>query len=310
MKTVRRSYLTDWIFEKIALTSTLVLIVVLLMVAFVLYRESSLSIHTFGIWHFITCKSWNPPMKVFGGAPAIFGTVVSTFIAILLAVPIAIGIAIFLTEISPHVLRAPVGISVELLAAIPSIIYGMWGLFYFAPFVRNRLQPIVHTTLGNLPIVGSWFSGYTPGIGLLTASIVLSIMILPFTAAISRDSFNMVPNLLKESAYALGATKWDVMKDVVIPYAKRGVIGGVILSLGRALGETMAVTFVMGNQPVIPHSILEPATSITVTLANEFTEASTDLYLSSLFYLALILFTLSFLIIAIGKYIFLKKVER
>jgi len=186
----------------------------------------------------------------------------------------------------------------------------MWGLFFFAPFMRDYVQPLIHKTLGKLPLIGTLFSGYTPGIGLLTASIVLSVMILPFTAAISRDAFKMVPDILKESAYALGATKWDVMKDVVIPYAKLGVVGGVILSLGRALGETMAVTFVMGNQPVIPKSLLEPATSITVTLANEFTEADSDVYLSSLFYLALILFVMSFLVIFVGKFLFLKRIER
>ncbi|MEO2068621.1 MAG: phosphate ABC transporter permease subunit PstC [Desulfurobacteriaceae bacterium] len=307
---MKKARVFDWLFSKVALFSTLLVVIILGLLAIVLYKESSLSINTFGIWEFITSTTWNPPLEKFGGAPAIFGTIVSTFIAILIAVPVAIGIAIFLTEIAPHFLRTPVGVAVELLAAIPSIIYGMWGLFYFAPFMRDKVQPIIHATLGKIPVIGEWFSGFTPGIGLLTASIVLSIMILPFTAAIARDSFNMVPNILKESAYALGATKWDVMKDVVIPYAKLGVIGGIILSLGRSLGETMAVTFVMGNQPIIPHSILEPATSITVTLANEFTEADTDLYLSSLFYLALILFVMSFLIIAIGKFVFLKKVER
>ncbi|WP_456435862.1 phosphate ABC transporter permease subunit PstC [Thermovibrio ammonificans] len=306
----RQSRFLNLLFSKFALAATLLVVIILFALFVVLYKESSLSIHTFGVWHFITSKVWNPPMEKFGGAPAIFGTVVSTIISILIAVPVAIGIAIFLTEIAPHPLRTPVGVAIELLAAIPSIIYGMWGLFFFAPFMRDYLQPVIHATLGELPLIGQWFSGYTPGIGLLTASIVLSIMILPFTAAIARDSFNMVPDILKESAYALGATKWDVMKDVVIPYAKLGVVGGVILSLGRALGETMAVTFVMGNQPVIPHSLLEPATSITVTLANEFTEADTDLYLSSLFYLALILFVMSFLVISIGKFFFLKKVER
>jgi phosphate transport system permease protein len=306
----RKSRLSNFLFSKVALASTLLVVLILFAIFVVLYKESSLSIHTFGVWHFITSKVWNPPMEKFGGAPAIFGTVVSTLISILIAVPVAIGIAIFLTEIAPHSLRTPVGVAIELLAAIPSIIYGMWGLFFFAPFMRDYLQPVIHATLGKLPLIGSWFSGYTPGIGLLTASIVLSIMILPFTAAIARDSFNMVPDILKESAYALGATKWDVMKDVVIPYARLGVVGGVVLSLGRALGETMAVTFVMGNQPVIPHSLLEPATSITVTLANEFTEADTDLYLSSLFYLALILFVMSFLVISVGKFFFLKKVER
>ncbi|RKQ63200.1 phosphate ABC transporter membrane protein 1 (PhoT family) [Thermovibrio guaymasensis] len=307
---MRKDFLVDWTFGKVALLSALIVVFILVSLFIVLYKESSLAVSTFGVWKFITSTVWNPPMEKFGGAPAIFGTIVSTVISIAIAVPVAIGIAIFLTEIAPHFLRTPVGVAIELLAAIPSIIYGMWGLFFFAPFMRDKVQPVIHATLGKLPVIGQWFSGYTPGIGLLTASIVLSIMILPFTAAISRDSFNMVPDILKESAYALGATKWDVMKDVVIPYAKLGVIGGIILSLGRALGETMAVTFVMGNQPVIPKSLLEPATSITVTLANEFTEADTDLYLSSLFYLALILFVMSFIVIVIGKFLFLKKVER
>ncbi len=305
-----RGFWADWTFGKVAALSALLVVVILIALAVVLYGESELAIKTFGVWKFITSTVWNPPMNKFGGAPAIFGSVVSTIISILIAVPVAIGVAIFLTEIAPHYLRAPVGVAIELLAAIPSIIYGMWGLFFFAPFMRDKLQPVIHATLGKLPLIGQWFEGYTPGIGLLTASIVLSIMILPYTAAISRDSFKMVPDILKESAYALGATKWDVMKDVVIPYAKLGVVGGVILSLGRALGETMAVTFVMGNQPVIPHSLLEPATSITVTLANEFTEADSDIYLSSLFYLAFILFVMSFFVIVIGKFLFLKKVER
>ena len=307
---MKKEFLADWGFGKVALLSALLVVLILGALFIVLYRESSLAIETFGLVKFVTSTVWNPPMEKFGGAPAIFGTVVSTLIAIAIAVPVAIGIAIFLTEIAPHFLRTPVGVAVELLAAIPSIIYGMWGLFFFAPFMRDKVQPIIHQSLGKLPVVGGWFSGYTPGIGLLTASVVLSIMVLPFTAAIARDSFKMVPDILKESAYALGATKWDVMKDVVIPYAKLGVIGGIILSLGRALGETMAVTFVMGNQPVIPKSLLEPATSITVTLANEFTEADTELYLSSLFYLALILFVMSFIVIVVGKFLFLKRVER
>ena len=172
--------------------------------------------------------------------------------------------------------------------------------------MRDHVQPLIHKTLAKLPVIGVLFSGHSPGVGLLTASIVLSIMILPFTTSIARESFELVPSILKESAYALGATKWDVLKDVVIPYAKTGIVGGVVLSLGRALGETMAVTFVMGNQPVIPHSLLLPATSITVTLANEFTEADTDIYLSSLFLLAFILLVISFLVITAGKLLLLK----
>ncbi|WP_456395785.1 phosphate ABC transporter permease subunit PstC [Desulfurobacterium sp.] len=303
-------YLGDKVFQILAFLSTLIIVISLFAIGATLYREAAPAIHRFGIINFIKSPNWNPPMEEFGGLPAIYGTVVSTIISIVLSVPVAIGIAIFLTEIAPNRLKSPIGIAIELLAAIPSIIYGMWGLFYFAPVVRDYVQPVIHATLGKLPIIGPWFSGFTPGIGLFTASLVLAVMILPFTAAIARDSFNMVPPILKESAYALGATKWDVMKDVVLPYAKLGVIGGIILSLGRAMGETMAVTFVMGNQPVIPQSILQPATSITVTLANEFAEADTKIYLSSLFLLALILFVMSFVVIAIGKFLFLKKVER
>ncbi len=294
-------------FRILGFFSAMFIILTTIVFVIVLVKNSELAIKTFGVWHFITSRSWNPPLRQFGGAPAIFGSIVSTVIAMILSMPVAIGTAIFLTEISPKFLKGPIGTAIELLAAIPSIIYGMWGLFVFAPIIRDDVQPIIHVTLGKIPVVGSWFSGYTPGIGLLTASIILAIMILPFTAAIARDSFDMVPNILKESAYGLGATKWDVIKDVVIPYARSGVIGGMLLSFGRAIGETMAVTFVMGNQPVIPSSILSPATSITVTLANEFTEADSNLYLSSLFYLALILFTLSFVAIAAGKFLFLRK---
>ncbi len=306
----KKFYPFDLTFKTAALLSTVALVVILAAVGAVLYGQSALAIKTFGFIHFILSKVWNPALGKFGGLPAIYGTVVSTIISITLSVPVAVGIAIFLTEIAPHYLKTPVGISIELLAAIPSVIYGMWGLFYFAPVMRDDIQPIIHKTLAKLPVIGSLFSGYTPGIGLFTASIILAVMILPFTAAITRDSFNMVPDILKESAYALGATKWDVVKDVVIPYAKLGIIGGIILSLGRAMGETMAVTFVMGNQAVIPHSLLEPATSITVTLANEFAEADSHLYLSSLFLLAFILFIMSFVVIAVGKFVFLRKVER
>ena len=215
------------------------------------------------------------------------GSIMSTALAMLFAVPIAIGVAIFLSEIAPQKMKAPVGVSIELLAAIPSVIYGMWGLFYFVPIIRDL------------------FGGL--GIGLLTAGIVLAVMVLPFMAAVTRDAMNTTPDILKESAYALGGTKWDVIKDIVIPYAKAGIIGAAILALGRAIGETMAVTFVMGNVHKIPSLITDPATSIPVTLANEFTEADEDLYFSSLFFLALVLFVLSFAIIAFAKFAFLKR---
>ena len=252
----------------------------------VLIQNSMDSIHAFG-FDFLTGTKWAPNLDRFGALPAIYGSVVSTFLAMILAVPVAIGVAIFLSELAPAKLKAPVGISIELLAAIPSVIYGMWGLFYFVPIVREVVGGI--------------------GISMLTAGIVLSIMILPFMAAVTRDAMNTTPDILKESAYALGGTKWDVIKDIVIPYAKAGIIGAFILALGRAIGETMAVTFVMGNVHKISFDLTQPATSIPVALANEFTEADGDLYYSSLFELSLVLLVISFLIISIAKFYFLRR---
>lgn len=252
----------------------------------VLFEEAKLAMDALG-FDFLIDTKWAPNLEKFGALPAIVGSIMSTALAMFLAVPLAIGVAIFLSEIAPPKLKTPVGVSIELLAAIPSVIYGMWGLFYFVPIIRDM------------------FGGL--GIGLLTAGIVLAVMVLPFMAAVTRDAMNTTPNILKESAYALGGTKWDVIKDVVIPYSKSGIIGATILALGRAIGETMAVTFVMGNVHKIPTHITDPATSIPVALANEFAEADQGLYFSSLFYLALVLFVISFVIIAIAKFVFLKK---
>lgn len=268
--------------------ATLILLI-LIAIFVILFQESLPAIKTFG-FDFITSSAWAPNREIFGGLPAITGSILSTLISMVIAVPIALGIAIFLSEIAYERLKAPVGTAVELLAAIPSIIYGMWGLFFFAPLIQQTFG-------GN-------------GLGLLTAGIVLAIMILPFIAAITRDAMNTTPDILKESAYALGATKWDVIKNVIMPYAKAGIIGSVILALGRAIGETMAVTFVMGNAHRIPDSLTAPATSIPVTLANEFTEADGALYYSALFYLALILFIISFVVIATAKFYFLRKTRR
>lgn len=268
--------------------ATLILLI-LIAIFVILFQESLPAIKTFG-FDFITSSAWAPNREIFGGLPAITGSILSTLISMVIAVPIALGIAIFLSEIAYERLKAPVGTAVELLAAIPSIIYGMWGLFFFAPLIQQTFG-------GN-------------GLGLLTAGIVLAIMILPFIAAITRDAMNTTPDILKESAYALGATKWDVIKNVIMPYAKAGIIGSVILALGRAIGETMAVTFVMGNAHRIPDSLTAPATSIPVTLANEFTEADGALYYSALFYLALILFIISFVVIATAKFYFLRKARR
>ena len=262
---------------------------ILLLVAWiftVLFEHSLESIEAFG-FNFITEDKWAPNLEKFGALPAIYGSVISTFLAMVLAVPLAIGVAIFLSEIAHAKLKAPVGVSIELLAAIPSVIYGMWGLFYFVPIVRDIFGGI--------------------GISMLTAGIVLSILILPFMAAVTRDAMNTTPDILKESAYALGGTKWDVVKDIIIPYAKAGIIGSFILALGRAIGETMAVTFVMGNVHKISTDLTQPATSIPVTLANEFAEADSGLYYSSLFELSLLLLVISFTIISIAKFYFLRR---
>lgn len=278
------------IIDKLFANSTkLIAVAILLLVAWifaVLFEHSLASMEAFG-FDFITESKWAPNLEKFGALPAIYGSVISTFLAMVLAVPVAIGVAIFLSELAPARLKSPVGVSIELLAAIPSVIYGMWGLFYFVPIVRDAVGGI--------------------GISMLTAGIVLSIMILPFMAAVTRDAMNTTPDILKESAYALGGTKWDVIKDIVIPYAKAGIIGSFILALGRAIGETMAVTFVMGNVHKVSSDLTQPATSIPVTLANEFTEADTDLYYSSLFELSLLLLVISFTIISVAKFYFLRR---
>lgn len=236
----------------------------------------------------------------------IFGTFVTTLLSLLLAIPVAIGIAVFLTEIAPRFLKGPIGAAIELLAAIPSIIYGMWGLFTLSPIMGNIIEPFLKKITMGIPLISLLFQGTPMGIDILTASVILSIMIIPFTASIARDSFNLTPAVVKESAYALGATQWEVVKDVVLPYSKIGVFGGVVLSLGRALGETMAIAFVLGNNHRITSSLFDAAATITVTLANEFAEADTNIYLSSLFYLALLLFVMSFITLAAAKFMLLR----
>ena len=285
-------------------------IAIILGIVFVLIRESSLAIGKFGFFAFLTSTDWNPVTESFGAATTIFGTIVTTVLALVIAVPTAIGIAIFVTEVAPDFLKGPIGIAIELLAAIPSIIYGMWGLFTLAPIMANHIEPALQSTVGRLPLIGILFEGTPMGIDLFTASVILSIMIIPFTASIARDSFNLTPAVVKESAYGIGATKWEVVKNIVLPYSKVGVFGGVVLSLGRALGETMAVAFVLGNSHKITSSLLDAAATITVTLANEFTEADSDVYLSSLFYLALVLFLMSFIVLAIAKFFLLRAEKR
>lgn len=300
----------DLFFSAVTAVAACSVIVIILGIVFVLIRESSLAIGKFGFFAFLTSTDWNPVTESFGAATTIFGTIVTTVLALVIAVPTAIGIAIFVTEVAPDFLKGPIGIAIELLAAIPSIIYGMWGLFTLAPIMANTIEPALQSTIGRLPLIGILFEGTPMGIDLFTASVILSIMIIPFTASIARDSFNLTPAVVKESAYGIGATKWEVVKNIVLPYSKVGVFGGVVLSLGRALGETMAVAFVLGNSHKITSSLFDAAATITVTLANEFTEADSDVYLSSLFYLALVLFLMSFIVLAIAKFFLLRAEKR
>jgi phosphate transport system permease protein len=257
-------------------------------------------------WHFLATDSWNPVTEKFGALAPIYGTLVTSAIAMLIGIPVAFGVAVFITELCPVWLKRPLGTVIELLAAIPSIIYGIWGLFVFAPFMQSYVQPAIIETLGAVPGIGALFGGPPLGIGVLTAGLILGIMVLPFISAVMRDVFETVPAILKESAYGLGATTWEVMWQVVLPYTRVGVVGGIMLGLGRALGETMAVTFVIGNAHRIQSSILAPGTTISATLANEFTEAVGELYLSSLFALGFILFVITFIVLAFAKLMLIK----
>jgi phosphate transport system permease protein len=266
------------------------------------------ALRSFG-FSFLYEQRWNPVTEKFGALAPIYGTVVTSFIAMLIAVPIGLLIAVFLTELCPPWLRRPIGIAIELLAGIPSIIYGIWGLFIFAPFLQGTLQPFLIDIFGNIPLLSALFEGPPYGIGMLTAGLILAIMVLPFITSISRDVFEAVPPVLKEAAYGMGATTWEVFRHVVLPYARVGVIGGIMLGLGRALGETMAVTFVIGNAHKVSSSLLAPGTTISATIANEFTEAVGDLYTSSLIALGLILFAITFVVLACAR-IMLARLDR
>jgi len=255
---------------------------------------------------FLTREIWNPVTDQFGALAPVYGTLVTSLLAMLLAIPISFGIAIFLTELSPAWLKRPVGVAVELLAAVPSIIFGIWGLFVLAPLLQRHVQPWLIEWLGPLPLIGKLFQGPPFGIGILTASIVLAIMVLPFISAVMRDVFETVPDVLKESGYGLGATTWEVIWKVVVPYSRTGIVGGIMLGLGRALGETMAVTFVIGNAHRISPSLLAPGTTISASIANEFTEAVGDLYTSSLVALGALLFLITFTVIAAARFMLLR----
>jgi phosphate transport system permease protein len=298
---LRRLRVTDNVFRGITRGSALFVLVILSGVILSLVIGSMPAIRAFG-FSFIYTEVWNPVTEQFGALAPIYGTIVTSVVAMVIAVPIGILIAFFLTELCPKWLRRPIAIAIELLAGIPSIIYGIWGLFVFAPFLQKHIQPFLIDTFENVPGLSSLFEGPPYGIGILTAGLILAIMVLPFITAISRDVFDAVPPVLKEAAYGLGCTTWEVFRFVILPYTRVGVIGGVMLGLGRALGETMAVTFVIGNAHKISASILQPGTTISASIANEFTEAVSDLYTSSLTALGLILFVITFFVLAAARY--------
>jgi phosphate transport system permease protein len=299
-KILQSLQLRDATFRYLTRAAAITVLIILSGIIVSLIHGSLPALRTFGVG-FLFDEVWNPVTEKFGAIAPIYGTVVTSFIAMLIAVPVGLFISLFLTELCPMWLRRPIGIAIELLAGIPSIIYGIWGLFVFAPFLQQTLQPFLIDTLGELPGIGNLFAGPPYGIGILTAGLILAIMVLPFITSISRDVFEAVPPVLKEAAYGVGCTTWEVVRYVVLPYARVGVIGGVMLALGRALGETMAVTFVIGNAHRISGSILAPGTTISATIANEFTEAVGDLYTSSLIALGFILFVITFIVLAFAR---------
>jgi phosphate transport system permease protein len=308
-KVLDRLRLGDLAFRQLTRAAAVAVLLLLSGVIVALIYGSLPALKTFGIG-FLTTDRWNPVTEKFGALAAIYGTLMTSFIAMLIAVPVGLLIAFFLTELCPQWLRRPIGIAIELLAGIPSIIYGIWGLFVFAPFLQETLQPFLINTLGNVPGIAPLFTGPPYGIGVLTAGLILAVMVLPFVTSISRDVFSAVPEVLKEAAYGVGCTTWEVARYVVLPYARVGVIGGVMLGLGRALGETMAVTFVIGNAHRVSASLLSPGTTISASIANEFTEAVGDLYTSALIALGLILFVITFIVLAIARYMLLRLERR
>ncbi len=305
---LRREARAESVFRVATLTSALLVLALLAGVLLTLIHGSWPALKTFK-WSFVTGERWNPVADIYGALTPLYGTVATSIIALLIAVPISFGIAVFLTEICPRWLRGPISTGIELLASVPSIVYGIWGLFVLAPILQHSVQPWLIVHLGPLPVVGRLFQGPPYGIGLLTAGLVLAIMILPFITSVMREVFRMAPLSLKEAAYGLGATQWNVVWDVVLPWSRTGVIGGIMLGLGRALGETMAVTFVIGNAHRISASLLAPSTTISAAVANEFAEAVGDLYTSALFALGLLLFVLTFAVIA-GARLLMMRLER
>ena len=306
---LRNNALMDAVFRNVTRFFAFLVFSLLAAILVSLAYGSTLSMEKFG-FAFLWDAEWDPVNEQFGALVPIFGTLVTSAIALAIAIPVSFGIAVFLTELSPVWLRRPLGTAIEMLAAIPSIIYGMWGLFVFAPIFQEHVQPVLAGTLGNVPGVGVLFSGPPMGIGMLAAGIILAVMVIPFITAVMRDVFELVPTLLKESSYALGSTTWEVVWRVVLPFTKVGVIGGIMLGLGRALGETMAVTFVIGNAHRLSPSLFAPGNSIASALANEFTEAVGDLYTSALIELGLILFLITTIVLAFSKLLLLRLARR
>ena len=307
-QTTRRAGRGDARFHFLTWAAAAFQLIIFAGVIFSLVMGSLPAIRAFG-FSFLTSKAWNPAIEHFGALPSIYGTVVTSVLAMLVAVPVGIGVAIFLTELCPRMLRRPIGIAIELLAGIPSIIYGIWGLFVFAPWFQTHVQEPVIDALANVPGLNTVFGGAPYGIGIFTAGLILSIMILPFISAVTRDVLETVPGVLKEASYGLGSTQWEVMKKVAIPFSRVGIVGGAMLALGRALGETMAVTFVIGNAHRIEPSLFAPGTSISATIANEFSEATSDLYISSLIYLGLVLYAITFIVLVCAL-LLLRSMER
>ena len=301
----RQARWQDKFFELLTRFFALLVFSILAAILVSLFIGSSLTLQKYGAEFFLSAN-WDPVQEEFGALVPIYGTLVTSLIAMIIGVPISFGIALFLTELAPVWLKRPLGTAIELLAGIPSIIYGMWGLFVLAPIFQSHVQPAMVNLLGGVPVIGALFQGPPLGIGMMTAGVILSIMVIPFIASVMRDVFELVPPVLKETAYGLGATTWEVMWKVVLPYTKAGVIGGIMLGLGRALGETMAVTFVIGNANRLALSLMAPGNSIASALANEFTEAVGDLYTSALMELGLILFLITTLVLAMAKLLLMR----
>ena len=306
---LRREARSEQLFRGLTLAAAVLVLALLAGVLLALFYGGWPALKAFKL-DFLTSTIWNPVTEQFGALAALYGTVITSLIAMLIAVPLAFGIAIFLTETCPMWLRSPIATCIELLAAVPSIVYGIWGLFVLAPVLQHTVQPWLIDTLGDLPVIGKLFRGPPYGIGLLTAGFVLAVMVLPFITSVMREVFLSTPRSLKEAAYGLGATQWEVIWDIVLPNARVGAVGGIMLGLGRALGETMAVTFVVGNAHRISGSLLAPGTTISASIANEFTEAVGKLYTSSLIALGLLLFVLTFIIIAAARLLLLHLEER